>query len=313
MNQLEHINSARRAVELFRTVEDALDYRDVALTVEQQAKRKGLLALQNKAAESRLWTERHMGEMLREMEMNKGAEGTDSNQYSEVRLPEVTAPKLGEMGLSKRQSSNFQKIATIDEARFIEHLARICSTDDGELSTSGVLLLAGVNVAYVGNSRGVHEWFTPPAFAEAAREVLGGIDLDPASTLEANSIIKAKRIYTCEDDGLAQAWRGRVFMNPPYSQPLIKHFCEKLCQHYDIGEVEAAVVLVNNATETVWFQRIGRMATAICFPSGRLVFVDANAELALNSKHPMQGQAVLYLGSQRDRFIARFDIFGLIL
>ena len=56
---------------------------------------------------------------------------------------------------------------------------------------------------------------TPAEIVEAARETLGWIDLDPATTLEANQLVAAKAIFTEDDDGLEQQWSGRVFLNPP--------------------------------------------------------------------------------------------------
>ena len=56
---------------------------------------------------------------------------------------------------------------------------------------------------------------TPENVVEAARGVLGSIDLDPASSHAMNERIRADRIFTIEDDGLTKAWHGRVFLNPP--------------------------------------------------------------------------------------------------
>ena len=44
-----------------------------------------------------------------------------------------------------------------------------------------------------------------------------------------------------EDDGLAQEWSGRVFLNPPFSQA--KKFGDKLRLHYEQGEVPAAIMV----------------------------------------------------------------------
>jgi hypothetical protein len=48
-----------------------------------------------------------------------------------------------------------------------------------------VAILELETMAHVGRNTGAQEWYTPPAIVEAARSVLGAIDLDPASTPEA--------------------------------------------------------------------------------------------------------------------------------
>ena len=68
------------------------------------------------------------------------------------------------------------------------------------------------------------EWGTPWEIVHA----LGEFDLDPCASNENH---KAPEFYTKEDDGLAQIWRGRVWCNPPYSQPALYQFCERLSDH----------------------------------------------------------------------------------
>lgn len=60
------------------------------------------------------------------------------------------------------------------------------------------------------------EHYTPASIVEPARFVLGGIDLDPASSKRANKTVKAGAIYTRADNGFAKEWHAEtLFLNPP--------------------------------------------------------------------------------------------------
>lgn len=166
----------------------------------------------------------------------------------------------------------------------------------------------GTGKPHVANNSGNNEWYTPVDYIEAARLTLGTIDLDPASSDEANTVVRATRHCTIDDDGLAQNWSGRVWMNPPYSSDLVGRFIDKIIYHYCAGDVPEAIVLVNNATETQWFQTLAAHVSAICFPAKRIRFWTPTGE----SGSPLQGQAILYLGPNADNFIDNFSFFGLL-
>lgn len=165
-----------------------------------------------------------------------------------------------------------------------------------------------IRKAHVAHNSGNNEWYTPAEIVEAARDVLGVIDLDPASSDAANAIVKAATYYTIADDGLSKPWLGRVWMNPPYETGLIEKFTARLRECFDADEVSEAIVLVNNATETRWFQNLAASASMLCLVTGRIRFWSETKETA----SPLQGQAILYFGVRREAFARGFRPFGII-
>ena len=161
---------------------------------------------------------------------------------------------------------------------------------------------------HVSTNSGNNEWYTPPQYTEAARSVMGGIDVDPASCEVANRLVRATQFFSVKENGLDQVWNGRVWMNPPYSQPQIGQFCRKLVDQVG-GTVTEACVLVNNATDTRWFHTLLEKAAAVCLIKGRVKFVSDTGELG----SPLQGQAILYFGDNSDIFARRFSKFGTVL
>lgn len=167
-----------------------------------------------------------------------------------------------------------------------------------------------VKKAHVANNSGNNEWYTPAKHIELARTVMGGIDTDPATSEVANRTVKAAQIFTAEDDGRTQVWSGRVWMNPPYAQPLMGDFAEAVSSKFESGEIEQACILVNNATETQWFQRMLSAASAVCFPKSRIKFMDPEGNA---SGAPLQGQAIVYMGGNVEAFQDAFKAEGKVL
>jgi len=154
---------------------------------------------------------------------------------------------------------------------------------------------------------GEEEWFTPAQYIEAARMVMGGIDLDPASCAEAQVVVQAAQWFSRADDGLSLSWHGRVWLNPPYSYPAVERFTEKLCIELATGAVEQAVMVVNNCTDTGWFHATQSNAALLCFTRGRIRFYGPGSGDA-----PLQGQAFFYFGERVDEFREVFGAFGFI-
>lgn len=191
------------------------------------------------------------------------------------------------------------------------------------------------NLAFAGrHSMDSPEWYTPSRFVDAAREVMGGIDLDPASHEEANAIIKATRFYAAEDNGLILPWSGRVFCNPPGGKDdggdgLVPQFWSKWANEpFDQG------IWIGYSLEQLQsLQRvpITPLDYPTCYPSQRIAFVEnelkrearlakvraenekrrARGEQLKSEKNgPSHANFISYRGGNIDRFVEVFSIFG---
>ena len=176
------------------------------------------------------------------------------------------------------------------------------------VSAANNLKVVRADAKYLHTSQKRHEWYTPGEFVEAARDVMGGIDLDPASCELAQVTVQADRFFSKEQDGLVHPWHGRVWLNPPFEAAVIAPFVAKLLADYQAGAVQQAVILTDAATDTRWFHDLANTARIVCFTKGRITFTSP----VTDPQAPQRGQAFTYLGDRPDAFAARFKAFGLI-
>ena len=152
---------------------------------------------------------------------------------------------------------------------------------------------------------GNDEWYTPANVVGSARSVMGCIDLDPASNWEANETVQAKAIYTVEDDGLTQPWRGRVFLNPPFSAQLKRAFCDRLRESVASGDVTQAVLVTPIDISPQWGDVIRTCASAVALAVGSTPFYGPRG--GGGGPGPGFGHMVSYYGPNVGRFASVFD------
>lgn len=136
-------------------------------------------------------------------------------------------------------------------------------------------------------------WFTP----ETIVRTLGSFDLDPCTQTFRPFDTAVNHI--CEDAGdcgLASAWRGRVWLNPPYGKSTGK-WLDKLANHGN------GIALVFARIETKWGQKVIREADAVNFLKGRIKFLRANGKPRSNAG---TGSMLIAFGDENIAAIKRF-------
>lgn len=193
------------------------------------------------------------------------------------------------------------------------------------------------------HSSATPEHYTPVAYVEAAREVLGRIVTDPASCALAQQRIRAERWYghgsPFGEDGLANPWVGEVLLNPPGG---------KEGKRSSAAFWWATLVGAGNPAIFVGFTlEILRSAQTydcrhplefpVCVPAGRVAFDVQNEVIEkkrkrkggtvivhelrdpsqpegvlVAAKSPPHANVIVYTGPDRDRFVRVFSQFGVV-
>ncbi len=144
MTALIRYDAARKAIAAAHRVDEAKKIRDKAEAVRTYAKLAGDLDMQNMAAEIRIRAERRAGQLLSDMEKNPGTrgEGRPRKDGTKIRRsvgPTAYPPTLDEIGISKDQSSKWQRLALlVDESTFEKALVQ-AREKNGELTNAALL------------------------------------------------------------------------------------------------------------------------------------------------------------------------------
>lgn len=224
------------------------------------------------------------------------------DRQSNVRASDNGSATYSDLGLSRQRVAEFREVR--DAGEEVVETAIQSALAEGRAPTK-----ADIQKHVRGTfGTGDNQWFTPAEHIERARKVLGKFDLDPASHDLAQKTVQAKSYFTEADDGLKQNWKGRIWLNPPYAQPFIEQFIDKLIAEIEAERVTDAIALTHNYTDTAWFQKAAHAASAICFTRGRVRFVAPDGTLAA----PTQGQAFFYFGKDVDGFAREFAPIGFV-
>jgi hypothetical protein len=154
----------------------------------------------------------------------------------------------------------------------------------------------------------VQDYFTPLELVEAAREAMGGIDLDAASHPVANRELRIPDYFHINRSAFEHDWYGRVWLNPPYGNNA--PWFERILQFLDAGAIDQLCMLSPMWAFTAAQARPvmeRSAATVLLSPTPEFW---GNAQNRTGSNHP---HAIVYFGPRVAEFMDAFAPYGIPL
>ena len=167
-------------------------------------------------------------------------------------------------------------------------------------------------------------WETPQYIIDMVHEVLGGIDLDPASSHSANERVQAGDILTEDQDALNIEWpcddHTSLYINPPGGK-VGRHsktglFWQKLMRYRQQGMIKDAIFMFFSiealqVTQNYECPSAGQFLA--CVPSKRIKFIDPTNPEKVSPSH---SNMIVYVPGSRDRsfkFKRVFEQLGVLI
>jgi hypothetical protein len=138
---LAQLDKARQMLAESRTLSEVKKIRDIAEAAKVYAKAAKLgRETQNIAAEICILATCKAGEILKQLDKSKGGYAKDA--AASVAGASEYAKTLEETGTAERTAQYWQKIAEVPEESRAAYFARVHSTDNGEITVTGLLRAA---------------------------------------------------------------------------------------------------------------------------------------------------------------------------
>jgi hypothetical protein len=131
--QLVRYDAMCRAIAEAYEVDEVKDIRDKAVAIEVYARQAKNVEAERQACEIRLRAERKCGELLREREKAKRGPDKDTGQRSQR---STSVETLADLGITKDQSSQWQKLAGVPPDLFEQELQRERPTTNGIIAAA---------------------------------------------------------------------------------------------------------------------------------------------------------------------------------
>lgn len=201
-----------------------------------------------------------------------------------------------------------------DELRAAPHIHSqniIPSKDRILSSTSLSLCMPGDDVwkDVVGDKITEDDYHTNYRVIECAREVMGHIDLDPASCRRANKTVKADKIFTAYTNGLLHEWRGRIWLNPPFGQ--WKVWVPHILAQMQSGGVEQICIYAPTASiSQSSIVKMSQIDHSLCILAGRAIAKCGGPKG--DGKTSTDGAAIYYYGNSHEKFDEVFGKIGTV-